>query len=354
MTLASVTLRLWNSLAFRMALPTTVVLLSLTVLISDLVPSSGADVSETWPMAEHSSAHYPLTLDTALRPSSISEPLIPSLELEVPTVVVSSDSLQPEKGLCLLSLLLETFHGDLVEPLASSPYSPVDRNAQLPSYSFRKELACPIRYQASNGEVVQMGYFVDPFERFPTTFYALRDADLFPYDRYYTFLIVGVEVRFEGEDAFYFVPALRLANATNQWDVSVAPYEGFARSIKTSDGAEGGITPVYQLTLQRPLSARLWPPILLLILLCFELAVYFVPRDDHAIQILIGLVLGLLGIQSALIPDSIPFMNIMQSTIWLLYVLLAAAAFARFFIRPKLNRRTFTTPSSSQEPTERD
>lgn len=323
-----------QSLALRAAVPIAIVLIALSILALDFSES----VNLVQPSSDLLSQVSPITLWTAFESSSVAEPLLPSLQLDLTGVVRSNGMLRQDQPLCLIALFLQSWHGDLLEPLSSSPSTLIREPGELETYGYLSGLPCG---ELTNSAEVTTGSgaFITP-QRFPLTFYSIRDPAFFPYDRYYTMLFVGAEAQFAGEDPFVIVPALELTQGTSQWDISVTSKPGTIISVEKSNGQQERFTPPYLISLQRPLSARLWPPVLLLIFLAVEVAVYFVPSNDTAIQLLFGLVLGLLGIQTAIIPDAVPYTNLLQSAVWFLYVFLAAMAFARFLVKPMTTGRS--------------
>lgn len=108
-------------------------------------------------------------------------------------------------------------------------------------------------------------------------------------------------------------------------------------------------TPVMtlQIALERPLFQRVLTVVLLASLFGFILILLFVSEISAFLEIAVGILLGLWGVQGILIPTYITGPTLIETLILTLYVLLAFVTFVRFIIIPFWYRLAF--PSVTQQ-----
>lgn len=97
-------------------------------------------------------------------------------------------------------------------------------------------------------------------------------------------------------------------------------------------------TTMVYMTLQRPLAQRLLTPVLLGGILVFIFLLIFINDHGACLEVAVGILLGLWGVQNILIPSYISGPTFIEVIILTLYVLLIFAIFIRFVIKPFWNR----------------
>ena len=105
---------------------------------------------------------------------------------------------------------------------------------------------------------------------------------------------------------------------------------------------------VTNIELQRPLSNRILTVILLLSILTFIILSIFINELGTFLEVAVGILLGLWGIQTILVPDYITGATIIDALILTLYVLFAFAIFIRFLIKPAFQKLS-TSPNQEEE-----
>lgn len=92
--------------------------------------------------------------------------------------------------------------------------------------------------------------------------------------------------------------------------------------------------------LQRPLSHQILTGILLGSIFIFIVLLIFIDELGNFLEVAVGILLGLWGIQAILVPDYISGPTIVDTLILTLYVLFAFAIFIRFIIKPRWRKLT--------------
>ncbi len=90
----------------------------------------------------------------------------------------------------------------------------------------------------------------------------------------------------------------------------------------------------FRVDLQRPLSTRIMSVVLLLALLGFITLLLFIEENSSTLEVGVGILLGLWGVQEILVPSSITETTLIHSLIQLLYVYFAVIVCLRFISKP--------------------
>lgn len=264
-----------------------------------------------------------------LRPSSKFEVGNPSLDLEISSTSFREESLQlgNHDAFCLEEIRvndLAVFVDGVTGELAFIVPFLHPKGGQV--YSFE---------QACYPPPLQPGEAFLPAnrdERYTVSFIPLNGAHLFPFDQWHNSVAIMAEGGTDLTQSELIAPAVLLDSLVPDWDVK-AQLETIAISSEQSEVEAVQLS----ITLKRPLSVRLITLLLLILLFCFEIGLYFIPDTGTVMEVLAGLILGLWGMQEILLPEGIPTVNLVRSTIMFLYVVLAVIAFARFFIKPSIS-----------------
>jgi hypothetical protein len=164
-----------------------------------------------------------------------------------------------------------------------------------------------------------------------------RPSYFFPFDRRKLSMDIWISTYPKDNESLaslrYVAPEIRGFVTAPEWDESVSVTRRFIdRSISTI--AEGNEVTRVVVDFQRPLAYRVLLFVLLGAMLFFMVALAFVEEIGSFLEVSVGVLLGLWGIQNALIPPGVTETTIIDSLVLGLYVLLAIAIFIRFVVRP--------------------
>ena len=96
---------------------------------------------------------------------------------------------------------------------------------------------------------------------------------------------------------------------------------------------------IFTVDFQRPFAQKLLTIVVLISILAFIILLMYLDDVGSFAEVSVGILLGLWGIQDILIPANINVHTIVHDTIFILYILLAFAVFARLVIKPLLLNR---------------
>jgi len=181
----------------------------------------------------------------------------------------------------------------------------------------------------------------------PLKFYPEASTFYFPFDRRITSFAISAPIRVPQTPTSTLiapsVPRLFIEidspNWVNQFKSSVI-YLGNGQNSSDSlyrDSYQGPAT-VVSIVQQRPLSQRILTAVLLTSILIFILSLLFVKETGTFLEVAVGILLGLWGVQDILIPGYITSPTLINTLILAFYVLLAFIAAIRFAVIPLWHR----------------
>lgn len=137
----------------------------------------------------------------------------------------------------------------------------------------------------------------------------------------------------EATDGRTFAPEIIGLVTSPNWDERIT-----VSNAVSSDGIESDETvkefSKFEGFYFRPLAYRILAVILLLALLTFIVVLIFVNDISSFLEVSIGILLGLWGVQAILVPSNITSPTMIEGLLLTLYVLFAFAIFIRFVVRP--------------------
>lgn len=175
-------------------------------------------------------------------------------------------------------------------------------------------------------------------------------AQRFPLDRHETHFLVWLKT--SNQDMPYIQPAVTLVFPPTGWSKSInfANAETLMSStIAIPPSSPAGETQIVGQTeqfnatevsimLQRSIGKIFLTGVVLLAFTLFILLLLIIPDDGSALEVSVGLLLGLWGVREILIPADIEGTTIVHSAILFLYFLFAGVAFIRYLLlKPLIN-----------------
>lgn len=158
-------------------------------------------------------------------------------------------------------------------------------------------------------------------------------AFFFPFDKkYINFVVVVTESNNE-----YIAPEVIGIIESKEWDqrviikkLQMSKIDG----IVWLDIPNDSMVSLVEVSFVRPLAYRILIPMLILVLAMIIIATLFLESLGDFFQVIIGILLGLWGLKSALVPSVVPGPTIVDGLILDLYVLLALFLVFRFTLKP--------------------